>query len=247
MKGVILAGGAGTRLFPLTRVTNKHLLPVGRYPMIVHAVKKFVDAGIVDLMVVTGTEHMGDMITLLGSGKEYGCEFTFKVQDEANGIAGAVKLCKGFVGTDDFVVILGDNIFEDSLNDLIADFTNKKLNIESGPLCMLFLKEVDDPSRFGVASIQDGKITKITEKPDNPETNLCVTGIYFYDHKIFDAIDTIQPSNRHEYEISDVNNWYIDNGSVFYAIMKGWWTDAGTHSSYSVANSLMSKLDQEKT
>ena len=234
MKGIILAGGTGSRLLPLTRVTNKHLLPVGKKPMILHSVKKLVESGIFDIMIITGTEHMGDMITLLGSGREYNCEFTFRVQDSPNGIAGALKLCENFVGNDSCVVILGDNIFEHKLKNKIKDFT-------SG--CRLFLKKVKDPQRYGVPVFKNEKIIKIEEKPKSPSSDYAITGIYVYDAHVFDIIDKLTPSDRGELEITDVNNFYIKKGLVSYSVLDGWWTDAGTHESYRAANTIVSEKE----
>tara|TARA_Y100000310_G_scaffold49191_1_gene45486 strand:- start:1397 stop:2140 length:744 start_codon:yes stop_codon:yes gene_type:complete len=234
MKGIILAGGTGSRLNPLTKATNKHLLPVGGVPMIYHPLMRLINAGVIEIMIITGTEHMGDMITTLGSGREFGCEITYKVQDMPNGIAGALLLCESFVGNDLFVVLLGDNIFENNFSRYIEKFQNIQTN--SGIKSMLLLKKISDPERFGVATIKDGKITKIIEKPKIPESNLCVTGAYFYDKKVFDFIRETKPSDRNELEITDVNNRYVDLGSCYHDTLEGWWTDAGTHSSYNNAN-----------
>ena len=230
MKGIILAGGTGSRLSPLTKVTNKHLLPVGEKPMILHAVDKLVNANVTNIMIVTGTEHMGDMVNLLGSGQEFGCGFTFRVQDQPDGIAGALKLCRDFVGDDSCVVILGDNIFECDLNAKLFDFTDG---------CRLFLKKVKDPQRYGVPVFGNEKIIKIEEKPQNPKSDYAVTGIYVYDNNVFDVIDILKPSDRGELEITDVNNHYISEGLVSHSILEGWWTDAGTHESYRYANLIL--------
>ena len=238
MKGVILAGGTGSRLSPLTKVTNKHLLPVGPLPMILHSVKKMVDVKITDIMVITGTEHMGDMVSLLGSGKSYGCNFTYRIQDEPDGIAGALSLCEGFVGDDSCVVILGDNIFEDSLNNVVEKFLSLKKERKHLSTCALALKEVLDPQRFGVAEIVGDTIRGIEEKPKHPKSNLCITGIYVYDDTVFDIIKSLRKSNRGEYEVTDVNNSYVDAGGVTFTRLQGWWTDAGTHESYHRANIL---------
>jgi len=178
MKGIILAGGTGSRLFPLTKITNKHLLPIGKIPMIVHGINKLVEANINEVMLITGTEHVGDMIGMLGSGREYNCEITYKVQDEPDGIAGALRLCENFVAKDDMVVILGDNIFEDKLSQILEDFNNFQNN---GPKCNLVIKKVKDPQRFGVATVENNKIVSIEEKPVAPKSDYCVTGIYVYD------------------------------------------------------------------
>jgi len=237
MKGVILAGGTGSRLSPLTKVTNKHLLPIGRQPMVMHAVNKLVESGIDDIMVVTGTEHMGDMITLLGSGHDYGCSFTFRVQDQPDGIAGALLLCESFAAGDSILVILGDNIFEDSLKEIIDKF--ESLPSGSLPACLLCLKTVEDPRRFGVPEITNDTIVKIIEKPKEPPSSYCVTGIYVYDSNVFDFIRTLHKSDRGEYEITDVNNAYVEKGLAAAHVLAGWWTDAGTHPSYHLANKLV--------
>lgn len=231
MKGVVLAGGTGSRLFPLTKVTNKHLLPIGKKPMIYYPIEKLIDAGIEEILIVTGTEHMGDVVSLLGSGKDFNCRFTYKVQDEAGGIAQALGLAENFAGKDSITVILGDNIFADSIKKQVKDFN-------SG--ATLFLKEVSDPERFGVAEIQGSKIISIEEKPKKPKSNLAVTGIYMYDNKVFEFIKTLKPSQRGELEITDVNNHYVKNSSCNFEMFKGFWTDAGTFESLQRASSLVS-------
>ena len=235
MKGIILAGGTGSRLLPLTKVTNKHLLPVGTIPMIEHCVNKLVDVNIKDIMVITGTEHAGDMITHLGSGSDFGCNFTYRVQDQADGIAAALLLCEDFVGKDSCIVLLGDNIFSEDLMHAIEKFESIDSDL---PVCLLCLKEVDDPTRFGVPKFdkKNNTIIKIFEKPVNPPSKFCITGIYLYDKNVFEYIRKLKKSDRGEYEITDVNNLYIDLGNVFPYSMEGWWTDAGTHESYSRAN-----------
>ena len=231
MKGIILAGGSGSRLYPLTKVTNKCLLPVGNQPMIVHPLKTLLSAGITEIMVITGIDHAGHMIATLGSGSEYNCEITYKVQDSANGIAAALKLCEDLVNNDTCAVILGDTIIEDDLSNLIKDF--------SGYGCKLFLKEIDDPERFGVATIKNGVIVKLVEKPKNPETNLAVIGLYLYDNKVFKVIDRLKPSARGELEITDVNDAYVYHDDVEYNILKGLWLDAGVFKSYIKANNFV--------
>ncbi len=225
MKGVVLAGGTGSRLMPLTKVTNKHLLPVGRKPMIYYPVEKLAGAGISEILIVTGIEHMGDVVSLLGSGREFGARFTYKVQDEAGGIAQALGLAENFSGGSPIAVILGDNIFEDDLSDQADQFR------EQGTGARIVLKEVPDPQRFGVAEVRDGKVMGIEEKPQRPKSNYAVTGVYFYDRKIFDIIHQQKPSGRGELEITDVNNAYLAEGALTYGIMKGWWSDAGTFES----------------
>ena len=201
--------------------------------MVLHSVDKLVEAGIKDIMIITGTEHMGDMISLLGSGVEYGCEFTFRVQDQPNGIGGALKLCEAFVGSDKCIVILGDNIFETSLKNPVDSF------LQNNKSCQLFLKRVPDPQRYGVAILEGESVVKIEEKPRVPKSDYAITGVYIYDNKVFNILDTLTPSSRGEYEITDVNNEYISRGEMSYTILEGWWTDAGTHSSYYKANMLV--------
>jgi glucose-1-phosphate thymidylyltransferase len=225
MKGIILAGGTGSRLFPLTKVTNKHLLPVARKPMIYHPIEKLLEAGVQDILIVTGVEHMGDVVSLLGSGKDFNCKFTYKVQDEAGGIAQALSLAEDFTGKDRVVVILGDNVFEDSLSSFAETFQKQKGGAR------VLIKEVSDPERFGVVEIDKGKVVSIEEKPKKPKSNYVITGIYFYDHYVFEVIRGLKPSARGEYEISDVNRAYMKKGKLTYDILSGWWTDAGTFES----------------
>jgi glucose-1-phosphate thymidylyltransferase len=230
LKGVILAGGTGSRLYPLTKVTNKHLLPVGNKPMIFHPIEKLTGLGIQDILIVTGTEHMGDVVNLLGSGAEYNCRFTYKVQDQAGGIAQALGLAENFAGQDPIVVILGDNIFEDDLTTAARTYTGKG--------AMILLKQVPDPQRYGVALLNGDKVVEIQEKPENPPTSFAVTGVYFYDSRVFSAIRDLKPSKRGELEITDVNNYYIRENQMSSVLLGGWWTDAGTPESYRLANKL---------
>jgi glucose-1-phosphate thymidylyltransferase len=232
MKGIILAGGTGSRLFPLTKVTNKHLLPVGRYPMIYHPVARLAEAGIKNILIVTGTEHMGAVVGTLGSGCQLGLEFTYRVQDEAGGIAQALALAEQFVGDDDSVVVLGDNVFERPLAGYVERFRRQ------GGGARILLKEVPDPQRYGVAEVADSRIVGIEEKPSRPKSRYAVTGIYIYDPAVFDIIRTLRPSARGELEISEVNNGYIARGRLCYDILAGWWTDAGTPASLALANRL---------
>lgn len=234
MKGIILAGGTGSRLYPLTKVTNKHLLPIGNNPMIYYPIQKLTEVGVEEILIVTGTEHMGDVVNLLGSGSEFGCRFTYKVQDQAGGIAEALGLAENFVGDDEMIVILGDNIFETSLEKAIESYPGKGAQI--------LLKEVDDPERFGVAEVKGEKIIGIEEKPDQPQSNLAVTGVYMYDSKVFDYIRELEPSERGELEITDVNNRYVKDRAMRFSVMEGWWTDAGTPKSYKRANKLVNTL-----
>ncbi len=233
MKGIILAGGTGSRLFPLTKVTNKHLLPVGQVPMIFHPVRKLTEAGIKEILIVTGTEHMGDVVGLLGSGKEFDCSFTYRVQDEAGGIAQALSLAENFCHGEAMTVILGDNIFEDNIGVGVRSFS------ESDTGAKIFIKEVDHPGRFGVAEISGEKILSIEEKPKAPKSNFAVCGIYVFDSKVFEIIRRLRPSGRGELEITDVNNAYIEAGEMRYEFLKGWWTDAGTFESLRHAQDLV--------
>ncbi len=239
LRGVVLAGGTGTRLRPLTKVTNKHLLPVGNKPMIYHPIEKLLGAGIEEILIVTGIEHMGDVVNLLGSGKDFGCRFTYKVQDQAGGIAQALGLAENFAQGERIVVILGDNVFQANLKK----YTDKYRKQKSG--ARILLKEVDKPQRFGVAEIEGNKITNIEEKPSKPKTNLAVTGIYFYDAAAFDIIKTLKPSARGELEVTDINNAYISKGQMEYDILDGWWSDAGTFESLSFVNELVIKEPPE--
>ena len=235
MKGVVLAGGTGSRLFPLTKVTNKHLLPVGYAPMIWHPVWKLKEAGLDEIAIVTGTDHMGDVVGCLGSGKDFGCRFTYKVQDEAGGIAQALALVENFAAGEGLCVILGDNIFQDSLDAEVEVFRGQ------GNGSRIMLKPVEDPQRFGVAEVKDGKVVGIQEKPKAPRSNLSVTGIYFYDDQVFDIIRRQKPSGRGEMEITDVNNAYIERGQMSFGTFHGWWSDAGTYPSLAHANELALK------
>lgn len=232
MKGIVLAGGTGSRLYPLTKVTNKHLLPVGGKPMIYHPIEKLVNAGIDEILIVTGVEHMGDVVSLLGSGADFGCRFTYKVQDQAGGIAQALGLAENFTHGDLMSVILGDNIFQDPINQFVDDF------IRQGKGAKVLLKEVPDPHRFGVAELDGDKIVRIEEKPKVPKSRWAVTGIYFYDSEVFNIIRGLKPSARGELEITDVNNDYIARGELSCGILKGWWTDAGTFDSLRRADEL---------
>jgi len=235
IKGVVLAGGTGSRLMPLTKVTNKHLLAVGKKPMIYYPVEKLVSAGIEEILIVTGIDHMGDVVNLLGSGKDFGCRFTYKVQDQAGGIAQALALAEGFANNCGLVAILGDNIFKSSLKPYLQKFSAQKKGAR------VLLKEVENPQRFGVAEISNNKVTSIIEKPKKPKTNYAVTGIYFYDYSVFNIIKTLKPSGRGELEITDVNNAYISRSQLEYDVLDGWWTDAGTFESLNTANELVVK------
>ena len=229
MKGIILAGGHGTRLMPLTKVTNKHLLPVGRKPMIYYPVEKLVRAGVEHILVVTGLEHMGDVVNLLGSGRDFGCQFTYRVQDEAGGIAQALGLARQFAKDDKMLVILGDNVFEDEMGEHVRAFEAQ----EKG--ARILLKRVTDPGRFGVAEVAGDRILSIEEKPKQPKSDYAITGIYFFDPRVFDVVPTLKPSKRGELEVTDLHNFYLREGTLGWGLLKGWWTDAGTHESIELA------------
>ena len=233
LKGVVLAGGTGSRLMPLTKVTNKHLLPVGQKPMIFYPIEKLTSVGIEEILIVTGVDHMGDVVNLLGSGKDFRCRFTYKVQDQAGGIAQALALAENFADNQPMVVILGDNIFQNSLKSYADKFIAQKNGAR------ILLKQVANPQRFGVAEIIDGKVIGIQEKPEEPMSDYAVTGIYFYDALVFDIIRTLEPSARGEYEITHVNDAYIAREQLEYDILDGWWTDAGTFESLNRANELI--------
>jgi glucose-1-phosphate thymidylyltransferase len=233
LRGVVLAGGTGSRLYPLTKVTNKHLLPVGLEPMIFHPIRKLVDAGINEILIVTGTEHMGDVVGLLGSGRQFGCEFTYRVQDEAGGIAQALGLARRFARGGRLLVILGDNIFESSIAPFAAAYRNQSKGAK------ILVQEVDDPGRYGVAVTEGKRVVRIVEKPKQPPSRLAVTGVYFYDDTVFEMIDGLRPSARGELEITDVNNAYLARGDLTFDILPGWWTDAGTFESLHRAGELI--------
>jgi len=235
VKGIVLAGGTGSRLLPLTKVTNKHLLPVGDKPMIFYPVEKLRAGGITEILIVTGPEHMGDVVGLLGSGKDFGCQFTYRAQDEAGGIAQALGLASQFSRDDKMCVILGDNIFYDSLRPFVEDFSSNEMKAK------VLLKKVSDPERFGVAEIEGTKITNIIEKPKAPKSDYAVAGIYFYSPDVFEIIKTVKPSGRGELEITDVNNAYVKRGEMSFNILENWWTDAGTFESLAHATDLVRK------
>ena len=229
-KGVILAGGTGSRLAPMTKVTNKHLLPVYNKPMIFYPIETLKNAGITELLIITGTESAGDFMKLLGAGDQLGVHITFRVQEGSAGIACALKLAQNFVGVDDFAVILGDNIYEDNFAKNIQKF-------ESG--AHIFLKEVFYADRFGVATLDEkNTVVKIVEKPKNPETNYAVTGLYLYDSSVFEKLERLQISSRGEYEITDVNQMYIDEEKMTASFLEKGWNDAGTHESLFYASRL---------
>ena len=234
MKGIVLAGGLGTRLHPLTKVTNKHLLPIYNKPMIYYPIERMVDAGIRDILIVTGGKNAGDFLRLLGNGKQFGLNhINYTYQEGEGGIAAALSLAEFFSDRNPICVILGDNIIEGSIAPYVDNFRKQK----SG--ARILIKEVSDPQRFGVAEIQENRIIRIDEKPAQPASNYAVTGVYMYDAKVFDIIKTLKPSGRDELEITDVNNSYIAQGEMQYDILDGWWTDAGTFESLLRASNLV--------
>ncbi len=237
MKGVVLAGGKGLRLYPLTKVTNKHLLPVGKEPMIFNPIKKLIEAGIKEILIITSTDQMGSIVNLLGSGAELGCNFTYRVQEKPQGIAHALSLAENFSNREKIVVILGDNISTESIKPHVDKFRVQDRGAK------VLLKQVPDPTRYGVAAIDGEKVRGIEEKPEIPKSNYAVIGYYFYDPKVFDIIRTIEPSARGELEITAVNNAYIRRGELTYDVLEGNWTDAGTFESLLHANQLF--LDSE--
>lgn len=236
MKGVVLAGGLGTRLFPLTKVTNKHLLPIYNKPMIYYPIEKLVEAGITDILLVTGGNSAGEFLRLIGNGKEFGLKhINYTYQEGEGGIAEALGLAEHFAAGDLITVILGDNIIEGSIRKAVEDFKRQKVGAK------IFLKEVSDPERFGVPVLDGDKVVRIDEKPKKPATNYAVIGIYMYDGSVFDIVRTLKPSDRGELEITDVNNAYIERGTMTYEILDGWWTDAGTFPSLIRASKLVAQ------
>lgn len=241
LRGVILAGGLGKRLDPLTRITNKHLLPVYCKPMIYYPIQTLVDAGIRDILIVTGGNNAGDFLRLLGNGTEFGLKhINYTYQRGEGGIAEALGLAEHFADNGKIVVILGDNLIEKDIRKYVEDFKKQPQGAK------ILLKKVPDPERFGVAEVRADKITRITEKPKHPKSNLIVTGIYMYDFKVFDIVKTLKPSRRGELEITDVNNRYIEWGEMTFDILKGWWTDCGTFESLLRANKLVAQQAARK-
>lgn len=230
MKGIVLAGGNGTRLLPLTKITNKHLLPVGRYPMIYYPLYTLIQAGIKDIMIVSGKGHAGHFLELLGSGKEFGARFSYAIQEDAGGIAQALSLCEDFADNEKIAVILGDNIYQDNFRFQIDNFKSRDRGAQ------IFIKKVDDPQRFGVPNINDGRIVDIEEKPIFPKSPYAVTGFYLYDSRVWDVVKTLKPSERGELEITDVNNFYIKDETMRFSVVDGFWLDAGTFPSLHRAN-----------
>ena len=236
MKGVILAGGLGTRLYPLTKVTNKHLLPVYNKPMIYYPIQTLINAGITDILLVTGGNGAGDFLRLLGNGKEFGLQhLNYTYQEGEGGIAAALSLAEFFVQNEPVCVMLGDNIIERNIGQVVRAYEKQ------GKGAKILLKEVKDPQRFGVPVFDKNRILRIEEKPKVPKSPYAVTGIYCFDHDVFDIIRTLKPSARGELEITDVNNVYIERGLMTWDLLEGWWTDAGTFESLSLAGHLVAQ------
>jgi glucose-1-phosphate thymidylyltransferase len=236
MKGVVLAGGSGSRLYPLTKITNKHLLPIYNKPMIYYPIQTLVDAGIRDILIVTGGRNAGDFLRLLANGKEFGlAHLDFTYQEGEGGIAEALSLAEHFADGKPLCVILGDNIIEGGIRGAVEAFCKQERGAR------ILLKEVEDAERFGVAEIRDGRIAGIEEKPKRPKSNYAVTGIYMYDATVFDKVKTLVPSHRGELEITDVNNAYIREGSMAFSHLDGWWTDAGTFDSLLRATNMVAQ------
>jgi glucose-1-phosphate thymidylyltransferase len=239
LKGVILAGGTGSRLFPLTRVTNKHLLPIYDQPMIYYPIQTLVEAGIEDILVVTGGNSAGDFLRLLRNGKDFGLNrLNYAYQEGEGGIADALRLAENFAEGERICVVLGDNIIEGSIRSAQQQFERQ----QDG--AMILLKDVPDPERFGVPVFENGRIVRIEEKPSRPASGYAVIGIYFYDASVFSRINRLRPSGRHEYEITDVNNSYLADGLLAHSVIDGWWTDAGTFESLWRANALVREMRQ---
>ena len=241
MKGVVLAGGTGSRLSPLTRVTNKHLLPICDKPMVYYPVQTLVTAGIEEILLVTGGNNAGDFLRLLGNGRDFGLRhLNYTYQEGNGGIAEALGLAEYFAAGQQICVILGDNIIENNICHAVENFKREKDGAK------ILLKEVEDAQRFGVAEVRDNRILNIEEKPKLPRSNLAVTGIYLYDSSVFEKIKRLKPSGRGELEITDINNFYIEEGKLSYEMLQGWWTDAGTFESLLRANNLVAQTGANK-
>ncbi len=242
MRGIVLAGGLGTRLHPLTLVANKHALPVYDRPMAFHIIGYMKEAGITDIMLVVGREHCGDLIALLGSGRDLGVNLTYRVQEDADGIAGALRLCEDFTQREPFVVMLGDNLLENGIKPIIGEYG--KRGYKGG---MIAVTEVKDPKRFGVATLDKrGRVLNLVEKPRVPESNLAVIGVYIYDEDVWMYMHSLEPSARGEYEITDINRAYMDAKNLHCTKVKGWWHDAGTIESMYDATILMRQLKEKE-
>jgi len=241
MKGVVLAGGLGTRLLPLTRVTNKHLLPVHNLPMVFYPIQALVNVGITEILVVTGGHNAGDFLRLLANGKDFGLKrLNYAYQEGEGGIADALRNAENFAEEDAICVILGDNIIENNFRESAEHFHRQKSGAH------IILKEVHDPERFGCPEIVNGSIVRIEEKPKQPKSNYAVTGIYLYDNSVFQKIKRLKPSGRGELEITDINNMYLEEGTLTHSILQGWWTDAGTFESLRHATNLVAETGANK-
>ena len=229
MKGIILSGGSGTRLRPMTRIINKSLLPVYDKPIIYYPIQTLKQLGCEEIMIISGSEHCGQIMSQLGSGADYDVSLTYRVQERAGGIAQALGICRNFAGNDPIAVCLGDNIFQDKFSS----------DLYSGEGAHIFLKSVPDPERFGVAEVVGTSVVGIEEKPRMPKSDLCVTGLYIYDNYVWNIIKNLSPSDRGELEITDVNNWYVKNGLMKYEVIDGFWSDAGTPDSLIRASQLI--------
>jgi len=241
MKGVVLAGGTGSRLSPLTRVTNKHLLPIHNRPMVYYPIQTLVNAGIEEILLVTGGSNAGDFLRLLGNGRDFGLRhLNYTYQEGNGGIAEALGLAEFFAAGQPICVILGDNVIENNIRRAVENFRKEKNGAK------ILLKEVEDAQRFGVAEVRNGRVLNIEEKPQIPRSNFAVTGIYLYDSTVFEKIKRLKPSGRAELEITDVNNFYIQEGQLTYEMLDGWWTDAGTFESLLRANNLVAQTGANK-
>jgi glucose-1-phosphate thymidylyltransferase len=236
MKGVVLAGGLGSRLLPLTRVTNKHLLPVHNLPMVYYPIQALVNVGVSEILIVTGGHNAGDFLKLLANGKDFGLKrMNYAYQEGEGGIADALRLAEHFSDGEAVCVVLGDNIIENNFLSAAQSFAKQ------GRGAHILLKEVPDPERFGCPVIERDRILRIEEKPKQPKSRYAVTGIYMYDHSVFEKIRTLKPSGRGELEVTDINNLYLQEGTLSYSILEGWWTDAGTFESLRHATNLVAE------
>jgi glucose-1-phosphate thymidylyltransferase len=241
MKGVVLAGGLGSRLFPLTKITNKHLLPVYNKPMIYYPIQTLINAGVDDIMIVTGGNYAGHFLQLLGNGKEFGLKhLNYTYQEGEGGIADALRLVEHFADQQPICVVLGDNIIENNIKQAADDFRRQSTGAK------ILLKKVPDPNRFGVPELDGARVVRIEEKPENPKSEFAVIGVYFYDNTVFDIIKTLKPSARGELEITDVNNHYIDRNEMTWGELDGWWTDAGTFDSLLRASKMVAETGANK-
>jgi glucose-1-phosphate thymidylyltransferase len=241
MKGVILAGGLGTRLLPLTKITNKHLLPVYDQPMIYYPIRTLINAGIEDILIVTGGNDAGDFLRLIGNGREFGLKhINYTYQEGQGGIADALSLAEFFADKENICVVLGDNIIEKNIRSAVKAFKRQKRGAK------IMLKEVPDPGRFGVPELDGDRVVRIEEKPKSPKSRYAIIGVYLYDNTVFDIVKTLKPSDRGELEITDVNNAYINRGEMTWEILDGWWTDAGTFNSLLKASQLVAEKGANK-